>query len=218
MRFEAAVRGRLKEVMAAELRAAEAAVTAGIRAATRETVLAIRADVEAGGLGRKLANAWRDRTYPAGRRSLEAAGFIWSNAPKLHTAHSEGVTIRGRTGNWLAIPTEAVPRGAGGRRWTVAEAEQRFGRLRFVYRSGKVGLLVADFVGVNARGRVRSLVRRRKDGALAASLKGRTSMILFVLTPLARLRKRFDWKKHAVRADERIVRAVLAAWRDPARR
>jgi hypothetical protein len=57
------IQSDLLALLKAELRGAERAVTAG--------------------LGQRLANTWRSRTYPEGQQSVAAAGFVWSKAPNL---------------------------------------------------------------------------------------------------------------------------------------
>ena len=75
--------GRLAGALEAELRGAERAVTAGVRAATLGLKAELRAQVTSAGLGQRLANTWRSRIYPEGQQSLGAAGFVWSKAPHL---------------------------------------------------------------------------------------------------------------------------------------
>jgi Family of unknown function (DUF6441) len=83
MRLTAAIQGDLQALLKAELRGAERAVTAGVRAATLGLKTELRAQVTGAGLGQRLANTWRSTVYPEGQQSLGAAGFVWSKAPNL---------------------------------------------------------------------------------------------------------------------------------------
>src|SRR5512134_1485539 len=106
MRLQAALQGDLQTLLKAELRGAERAVTAGVRAATLGLKTELRAQVTGAGLGQRLANTWRSRIYPeGGEQSLSTAGFVWSKAPNLIRLYDEGAIIRSKQGLYLAIPT-----------------------------------------------------------------------------------------------------------------
>ena len=123
----------LAAMMAGEIRAGEKAVSTATRAAGDSLKTAWRAQITGAGLGRRLANTIRAQSYPRGRHSLNAATFVWSNAPDIVRARDTGPLIRSRRGFWLAIPTEAAGRGFRGGRITPLEWERRRGlRLRFV--------------------------------------------------------------------------------------
>ena len=156
----------------------------------------LRSQVVRAGLGNRLAKAWRSRLYP--NTPGDPAALVWSKAPKLIRVFDEGATIRSRRGLWLTIPTDAARRVAGGRRrrrhLTPGAVEQVLGQpLRFVYRRGRPSLLVAANVRITAKsGRIRSAVRRRRDGSSYTQLAGRTQVVMFVLVPKVRLAKRLD--------------------------
>ena len=59
MRISAALEGDLKRFLADELKAAEAAVTAGVRAATEGLKQDLRRQIVGAGLGQRLASTWR---------------------------------------------------------------------------------------------------------------------------------------------------------------
>lgn len=80
-------------------------VTSAMREVTDGLKTELRADVTDAGLGQRLANTWRGKTYPEGGISLEAASFVWSKAPNIVDAFDRGVTIKSNRGLWLAIPT-----------------------------------------------------------------------------------------------------------------
>lgn len=151
MRFSIKTDDLAKNLSEAEGDAARS-VTSAMREVTDGLKGELRADVIDAGLGQRLANTWRGRTYPEGAVSLEAASFVWSKAPNIVDAFDRGVTIRSQRGFWLAIPTAAA--GVKGlsatgamKRITPGGWERRTGmRLRFVYRRGGPSLLVADYV------------------------------------------------------------------------
>jgi hypothetical protein len=103
--------------------------------------------------------------------------------------------IRSRRGRFLAIPTENAPRkGTDGKRISPSTfLEHRFGPLRFVPRQSGPSLLVVN--GLRAsysrktgqlRGFRRATDRARRSG------QGLTTVVMFLLVPQAKLRKRLD--------------------------
>jgi hypothetical protein len=177
-------------------------------------------------LGPKVANAWRSRVYPRRGASLNPAITWWSNAPHIVRAFSEGATIQSDSGFWLAIPTENAPQagrsfGSSGRlrrarKHAITEAERRFGRLRYIQIPGrKLALLVAD--------KVRK--RRGKRGGFAqaspAALKRgdfEDGVVMFVLVPQVRLKKRIDPQSVAEAIGREGLARFSAAFDDITRR
>ena len=146
MRLKASLQGNLKQYMEAEFRAAEKAVTLGIREATQGLKMSMHRQVISKGLGPRMANTWRGEVYPKGQNSIRAAGLVFSNARKIMVGFEEGAVIRSHKGWWLAIPTPNAPkRGVNGKKINPSNfPEQRYGKLRFVYRRNGSSLLVAD--------------------------------------------------------------------------
>ena len=189
---------------AAEVAAGERAVTAATREAGTNLKTGWRAQITGSGLGRRLANTIRSAQYPAGKPSLNAAAFVWSNAPAIIGAHDAGPLIRSRDGFWLAIPTDATGRGPRDRRLTPGEWEQRRGlRLRFVYRRRGPSLLVAEG-RLNTRGL--GVASRAKTG------RGRTTVPIFLLVPQVRLPKRLDLDRDAAQAQDALPGLILEKW------
>lgn len=191
MRLQAAIEGRLMEHMAAETKTCEAAATGAMRRAADGLKAEIREQITGAGLGRRLANAVRSRTYPQGRQALDPTGLVWSNAPKLTEVFETGATIRPVNGTrYLAIPTENVPNAKGGKRRKMSpvEVEAAFNQdLKFA-KAGN-GRLVAyvDAVGArNGRGFRRATEKRLASGRNAVSV------VMFIMVPQVRLRKRLD--------------------------
>ncbi len=197
------------------LRQAEAdtarSVTRAMRAVSEGLKADLRADVIDAGLGQRLANTWRGKTFPESGASIEAAAFAWSKAPNIVDAFDRGVTIRSRHGFWLAIPTPAAgktglnPTGAR-KRITPGGWERRTGmRLRFVYRRGRPSLLVADEARMTRRGLAAK--SRSKSG------RGQVTAIIFLLVPQVTLRKRLDIEVTAIRWAARVPGLIASHWR-----
>jgi hypothetical protein len=208
MRLTAALLGDLRKLLAEEVRAAETAVTTGVRQAGQGLKGELRQQVTSAGLGGRLANAWRDRHYP--NQKVDAASLVWTKAPQIIRAF-EGVTIRSGRGRWLAIPTENAPRrGTDGKRISPSTfPEHRLGRLRLVARPGRVPLLVVDGLRISA-GR-RGGFRRAPQRALRTG-QGVVTVVMFVLVPQVTLRKRLDVDSAARRWQGQLPRLVLEAW------
>jgi hypothetical protein len=177
----------------AELRDIERAVVSGTRQAGQGLKTELRRQVASVGLGQRLANSWRDKHYP--NQKLDAASLVYTKAPQIVRAFDEGTLIRSRRGRFLAIPTENAPRkGTNGRRISPSTfPEHRLGPLRFVPRQSGPSLLVVD--GLRAshsrqtgqlRGFRRATDRARRSG------QGLTTVVMFLLVPQVRLRKRLD--------------------------
>ena len=78
-------------------------------------------------------------------------------------------------------------------------------------RRGRPSLLVADDARVNARGLATAKRgRRRRDGMLT----GAATVVLFILVPQVRLRKRLDLDRDAAAAAAALPSAIPAAWDD----
>ena len=211
MRITAAIQGSLTETMATEVRAAEKAVTSGVKQATDGLKLAMRRQVTSAGLGQRLANTWRGKVYPQGQVSLKAAGLVYTNAPEIMTGLEIATVIRGKDGLWLAIPTPNAPkRGVGGKRINPSNfPEQSLGRLRFVYRPSGVSLLVVDNVRATARG-IRSATDKQK-----ASGRGLSTAVMFWLVRQVRTKKRIDLKREAEVWQNRLPVLIVNHWKDP---
>jgi hypothetical protein len=193
MKLAAGIARSLQADMQAELRDIERAVASGTRDAGRSLRSELRRQVTSAGLGQRLANSWRDKHYP--NRKLDAASLVYTKAPQIIRAFDEGALIRSRRGRFLAIPTENAPRkGADGKRISPSTLpEHRFGPLRFVPRQSGPSLLVVD--GLRAsfsrksgalRGFRRATDRARQRG------DGLTTVVMFLLVPQVKLRKRLD--------------------------
>lgn len=201
--------GRLEDVMEAELKKSERAVTDAMRQAGRGLKLELRSQTTQAGLSRRLANTWRDTVFPKGATSLGAVALVFSKAPLLARVFSEGARIRSKDGFYLAIPTENAPvKGRDRQKLTPSNfPEERFGKLRFVFVRGKrIGLLVVD------------QVRRRKGkrggftkASKAALKRGdfENSVVMFVLVPEVRIKPKIDVEFSAEKWQRRVPFLIL---------
>ena len=194
MRLKAAITGNLEKVMAEEYALASRAVTAGVGKRTDILKTDLRKQITRARLGGRLVKAWRGRVYE--NDGINAAGFVWSKAPKIVRAFDEGVTIRAKGGRWLAIPTEnALRRGksAGGR----SSMSKRISPRSYVWRD-RLG-----FVLVNPR--LALLVERKKGH--------KKSLVMFILVKQVKLKKRLDVKGAGIAAADALPRDILEAFR-----
>jgi hypothetical protein len=200
MKLVATLVRSLQADMQVALRNIERAVTIGTRNAGRGLKTELRQQVASAGLGQRLANSWRDKHYPNQR--LDAASLVYTKTPQIIRAFDEAAVIRSRRGRFPAIPTENAPRkGTDGRRISPSTfPEHRFGPLRFVPRQSGPSLLVADGLRASLSrqtGQLRGF-RRATDRARARGA-GLTTVVMFVLVPQVKLRKRVDVARAAER-------------------
>jgi hypothetical protein len=218
MRFTLKTDDLAKGLSGAEADAARS-VTDAMREATAGLKGDLRADVVDAGLGQRLANTWRGKTYPESGASLEAASFVWSKAPNIVDAFDRGVTIKSARGFWLAIPTPAaglkgLSATGGMKRITPGGWERRTGmRLRFVYRRGRPSLLVADNARLSKKGLARPNIGRTRAGAQFTRLKGRATVVVFILVPQVTLQKRLDIASAARQWADRVPGLLASHWR-----
>ncbi len=220
MRLKAALRGDLKKQMRIEVRRAEKAVTSGIRDEVGRLKAAVRRDVVGAGLGRRLANSWRGEIYPRSGQSLGAAGAVYTKAPHIMEGFERGLTIKGRDGLYLAIPTPNAPKKIFGKRASPAAFEKATGiKLRFVYRPRGASLLVADGMraaGGKNPGRVRQIRARKatKTRGARSDLRGRVTAPMFWLVSRVKIPKKISFFSHARRAQAALPRSILRHWKD----
>lgn len=218
MRRLAALEGRLTDLMAAEVAAAEKAVGAGVGEGAEGLKTELRRQITSAGLGTRLANTWRSKLFPPSGRSIGAAGFVWSKAPGIVGVYEDGAVIRSKRGLFLAIPLPAAGKyGDGRKKITPGGFERRTGiRLRFVYRRNAPSLLVADNARLDRRGLARANIGRRK-GVVYTKLSGRSTVPVFLLVPQVRVRKRLDVSGAARRWQAALPRLILDHWQEPPR-
>lgn len=195
MRFTTG-RNDIAAMTSAVIRDIEIIHTQSVKEVTDKIKTGWRQQIGGAGLGAKLPNTIRAKVWPTGQASMDAAGLIWSKAPKIVGSFERGVTIRSQDGFWLAIPTAQAGRGRFRRKFTPLTWERHTGlRLRFVYRPGQASLLVTDGARIDVRGQARRKGgrRRRSDGILS----GEQTVVIFFLVPQARIAKRLDLMRQA---------------------
>ncbi|MDN5786913.1 DUF6441 family protein [Pseudorhodobacter sp.] len=211
MKLLVTIQNDLPRFMKGQIDVGARAVTAGVAGATLDLKTAWRGQITSAGLGNKLAGSIRSQVFPKGKASPNAAGLVWSKAPKLISAHNTGPLIRSSDGFWLAIPLPAAGKGARGAKITPLQWERRTGkRLRFVFRKGNTALLVADDSRENKRRlAVNKGGKRRKDGILT----GAATIPIFVLVPQVKLRKRLDLDAVARSQAAGLPARIRSAWK-----
>jgi len=210
LQLRATVFGDLPEFMKEETARGASAVSRGIDVTTISLKAALRAQITAAFGSQRLANTWQSEEFPKlPKTSLGAASVVYSKAPHIIEAFEQATVIKSAKGFWLAIPSPDCPKGPGGSRLTPSTfPEDRFGKLRFVYRQGKSSLLVVDQVrrGTGKRGGIRK-------GTAAAIKKGTTeTIVMFFLVPQVRLSKRIDPQSAYAKAEDDLLNNVIAAW------
>lgn len=217
MRLKAAFEGKLQEYMKAEYAHAERAVTLGVREATDGLKLSMRRQVMGAGLGQRMANTWRGDVYPKGQSSIRAAGVVYTRASRIMEGFERAAVIRSKDGWWLAIPTPNAPkRGVGGKRINPSNfPEHRYGRLRFVYRSGRPSLLVVDNARASYSRKTGEMRGFRKAGDRAVSKgQGLTTVVMFWLVPQVQMKRLITFDEEARRWFERLPQLILKNWPD----
>lgn len=175
----------------------------------------LRDQIEAAGMGARLAKTWRGKRFPEGRPSISAAAFVWSRAPDIVDAFERGAPIVARNHRFLAIPTpDAGVRHTTvkNKRLTPAIWETETGiKLRFVPR-GTHALLVTDGIYIRqpARWRRRKNFAPIKTGRLPGEKK---SIVIFVLVPQVNPRKRLDVEGAGDRWAGRVPDLIARHWR-----
>lgn len=207
MRLTLAVRGSLRQIMDAEMRAGRAAALAGVTAATQGLKAELRDGIARAGLGRRLGNTWRSRMYPNNDRPINPGGYIWSTAPMIIEVFAKGAKITPTSGKYLAVPLPAAgKRGPGGKRITPEAWERANGqKLRFVQRRGRPSLLVADNARLNKRG---TAAGRKGKGMTKRGM----TIPIFVLMPQVTIKKRLDIESAVDKWGGRIPTLIEAAW------
>lgn len=126
MRIDAAIVGDLERIMRNELVDAQHGIRRGIDKATTLAKTRLRSDIRRAGLkgrgrGGRLEKTWQSKVYQNDRDFMTRgstnppAGLVYSKAPHIITAHTEGALIKSSRGLFLAIPTQWAPRTGPGR-------------------------------------------------------------------------------------------------------
>lgn len=197
----AALVGNFDKEVALGRKHTERAITAAMFEFGDEVQQAWRTDIEASRLANPTAlrKTIRTRRYP--NKGLNPAVVVWSKFPVIQRAFEQSVTIKGKDGLWLAIPTEAAGktafrdgyapdmRGKGGKRQRITPGgfERRSGlKLRFVYRRNGPSLLVVDGAQLDRRRGGKAIAYRGKgQGSKLYGPSGQT-IVVFILVKQVR--------------------------------
>jgi hypothetical protein len=190
--------GSIRHEILDDIHAFSKATHASVKMAGYSLKEDLSAQVRNAGLGSRLANTWKVKTFRNG--NFKGAALAWSRAPHIIRSFDQGAVIRSSRGRWLAIPTKACPRrGADGKRITpLTFSEKIYGKLRFVQRRYGHAVLVVDEAALTSKGRL----RQRKAGNRRARPK---TVAMFVLLPQVTLTKRLDVKRAASVAQDRLI-------------
>lgn len=181
----------------AYLTAGTVAVSTTAKALERKLEAATQAAVPG-----NLWRAWASESYPKSGPARDPVGTIFINGRTRTrgalTFWTQPGAIRGRSGQYLAIPLPAAGSQGRSRDLTPGEWERRTGvRLRFVYRPGQSSLLVADsgtvvrpngaYTSFRPITRQRTLADQRRGFT-----RGETTVPIFVLVPTVQFRNAFS--------------------------
>jgi hypothetical protein len=209
--LSAQIFGDLRAIVSDEYNKVADAARLAIDDASTSLQEELRRQVLVAGLGMGLEKAWQRKLFPPGnKRSLHPAALVYSKATKLHAAYDAGGIIRGKNGQYLAIPTDKVPNRAGSfghpHPMSPVEVEAAFNQdLHFVpTRSG--GLLVLRKV---VKGKKKGTVRPATDRRLKQG-RETESVVMFVLVRQARLKKALDIGGAAARAEQRLYNNLVS--------
>lgn len=211
--FRLAIAGRLADDLEADREKVARGHTRGIRLATEALKHALRRQVRAAGLGDGLANSIRGEVYPKRKDSLSAVGSVFARGSgRILTGH-HGALVRPANGrSYLAIPTGNVPRrrrsgGFGSKgQANPFEVETVFNQ-DLVFVPGPRGTVLAFVDAVKSRG---------KRGGYRPPTKGRTKsrnverVLMFVLVPQVRLRRRLDFESAWAAAAAGVAETVAS--------
>lgn len=189
-------------------------ITAGMNKATVGLKLEYRDQVIGAGLGQRLANTWRGKTYPEGGKSLTPAAFVWTNAPQIIDAFNRGAAIRPMGGsNFLWIPTDNVPRDRNAPRGSTRRAGPEEVELQFnqelIIRRGKNGHFLAFINAIKSRNK--KGWRQATKGRLR---QGRETelVLMFTLVPSVHMPKELDVEGPAGRWAAKVPSLIEEGW------
>ncbi len=172
-----------------------------------------RDEVRGAGLGERLPNTWRLELKPARGLAYSPAAFIRSTAADIIDAFTRGVTIKSRSGGFMAVP---IPGGAMDRvrvfrgETSVQAAERRLGKLVFVPIRQGLAMLVTKSIRKTRSGRwVRKKERDHFSPKYAADNLAE-GVPVFWLVPQVRISRRLNWPTIAREIEGQFGREVEA--------
>jgi hypothetical protein len=223
MKLSVQIDGDLSKILEQEIKDTQNAVTTGVRKTGEGLKSELRAQVASAGLGRRLANAVRLNVYPDRGSSLSAAAWVYARPGKggrggaadIMSAFEEGSLIRRGGSQYLAIPTDHVPR-KGGRRMTPNDLQSGtkfggFGRDLEVVPTNRPGVLLLALPIVRANNG-KSL--RPATGRRIKAGKQVEWVPMFILVRQVQMPRLLDWRGPAeswgARLPDEVIRAMDA--------
>lgn len=157
-----------------------------------------------------LWRAWKSDVFPRRGPARDPVGTVFVNGGKRSrgaiTFWSQSGAVRGKSGQYLAIPTPAAGSRGRGRDLTPGEWERRTGiRLRFVYRPGRASLLVADNSVLSGR----AGIARGNTAKRIAAGRGSSTVPIFVLIKVVPFRNAVAIEPLVARAEGELVANFL---------
>lgn len=191
----AEILGLINQDIRREIQALTSATRSGTRKATDGLKNDLRQQVANAGLGGKLARTWQSQFFE--RRGIEAAGNVYSKAPHIIESFDEGVIVRARNARLLAIPTENAPKRINNRKTTPRHYEKYIRPLKYIERPGKLPLLIDEYEAVSYKrktkaGKKKGDFRKFNRDIDPGAQTGRTSVVVFVLVPIAKMPRVLD--------------------------
>lgn len=158
-----------------------------------------------------LWRAWASATRPARGPARNPVGTVFVKGGTRTKGAIQFWTqpgaIRGKQGQYLAVPTSAAGSRGRKRDLTPGEWERRTGiRLRFVYRPGRPSLLVADDAVLSGKAQI----ARGNAAKRIAAGRGSATVVIFVLLPLVRFRNALAVQPLVDQAQDDLVQNFLA--------
>jgi hypothetical protein len=198
-----------------------AAGTSAVASTTRRLEQRLEAATQSAVPGR-LWRAWQSSTFPKSGPARNPSGTIWIKGGARTRAviafWTTPGTIRGREGQYLAIPLPAAGNKPGtgrGRdaRPTPVEWEALHNQeLTFVQRPGRAALLVAENAVLSGRKQIaKPNTQRRIDAG-----RGSATIPIFVLLPVVQFRNAFSIGPMITASEGEIAREFFAAIRGTA--
>ena len=206
MKFSTDILGDMEANFKREERETEKALYSAMREASTGARKEWRAQIVQAGLGNKLTRSVRSRAYK--NEGLSPAAVVWSKAYKIMRAFDKGTIIRAKKSRFLAIPTKNAPKkgmsmASGAFTAKISPAnfpEHKYGKLNFVPAHGSRPAMLVVYNARRSHSRKHKGRYRVVKASDAAKRKGNAhTVVMFILIPQARIKKRLDIERVANR-------------------
>jgi hypothetical protein len=154
----------------------------------------------------QLWRAWKSDVYPRRGPARDPVGTVFVNGGTRSrgaiTFWTQPGAVRGKAGQYLAIPLPAAGSRGRGRSLSPGDWERRTGqRLRFVYRPGRASLLVADQAVLSGKGQI----ARGNTAKRIAAGRGSATVPIFVLLKVVPFRNAVAIEPLVAQAEAALV-------------